>query len=144
MSRLLSDPCPNCGSIESFRRIYEAVEVNGKVLTVVYCDKCPKAESQKPEFPAIVTSKRTKDRPALNIPEPEQPVVDTSFSRLSDDVNSKKVFVGGELGSKRGPNDPYRKKKIDLELGKIFNGEPYNIISDNGFEVTARAVNGQK
>jgi len=144
MSRLLSEPCPNCGSSESFRRIYEAVEVNGRVLTVIYCDKCPKAEVSRPEFPAIVTSKRTEDRPVIQaVPQREPtPTVDTPFSRLCSDINSKKVFVGMELGSKRGPNNPYRMKKVNFELEKSFNGSPYKIISDNGFEVTARAVNG--
>lgn len=128
--------CKNCGN-DTNVEIYEKKMVDGVVMTLVYCDRCPRAQSAAAGmFPAIVTGAPSKfdtmPVPAGDRgPEPRK-VRDSDIARRRDAIDvvgRRVVFVGG------ADYDPEQRRKV-LER-KYGIGDNYNIVSDNGFRVVA-------
>lgn len=137
--------CPNCNK-ETNRQIYEKFEEGGVIKTLIYCQLCPRAESNLVNFPAIVTGKRGRGRPRkvdnspevlTNAPNVQRPagLVDTPTKRERDNIANqdkrKSVIVMGDI--KKEKMQMFVKKQLDSQFG----GAPHRIIQNDGVTITA-------
>lgn len=127
--------CKNCGK-DTNTEIYQKRIVDGQIMTLIFCDRCPQAKSVA--VPAILKGGRKGRAPVLksvqSFDDPVIPagvkIVDTDRTRFRDsvDVPGRKVVYCG------GYNASQRKQVLEKKYGI---DESYNIISDNGFKLVA-------
>lgn len=128
--------CKNCGQGTN-TEIYEKKLIDGRVATMIYCDRCPRAAAAP--VPAILKGGRKSRSPlkgvgtvAAEIPGdlPCVRLVDNDRARFRDavDVPGRKVVYCG------GYNAEHRVRVLEKKYGI---DERYNIISDDGFKIVA-------
>lgn len=131
--------CRNCGN-DTNVEIYEKKMIDGVIMTLIYCDRCPKAAPAGAGFPTILMpdNKATAAKfesmavPAGSRgPEPMK-TKDSEMARRRDAVDipgRRVVFVGG------ADYDPEQRRKVLQRKYGI--GDNYEIVSDNGWRVVA-------
>lgn len=146
--------CPNC-KIETFK-ITTVCDDDGKPFS--FCGLCPRPESKRINFPAIVTGKRGRGRPKKienngkfekhklsdeeinrnRVLSPNIRTFDTPQTRDRDSIDKMRetVFVEAPAGA-----ISFRKRRIDKILTNKFGHSDFKIIRDNGFKVVAEALN---
>lgn len=149
--KIFEDPCPNCGSTESYRRVYERREIEGQKVTLIFCERCPVAKQPELNFPNILKSGsldkykyakyelKPEEIKATQALRPATEIKDAPEIRRRDAIELKRVFVGAQF-SKGADGASKRSQKIKDSLEKEFGNKNFEIVADDGFEVAARAV----
>ena len=128
--------CRSCGKGTNVE-ISEKKIVEGRVVTMIYCDRCPRASASK--APAILKgwrSGRVNPAPARGRRAASPDVLpgvrarDTERSRFLDsvDVPGRRVVYCG------GYSLEHRRRVLEKKYGI---DERYNIVSDDGMKVVA-------